>query len=1620
MTLSSPENATVGTATATARIDDDTEAPVLSIADAQTVTEGVTARFEVTMAESAKTVTVQYTTNDGSAEEPGDYTSAGGTLTFTAGDTAKTIEVVTKTDELDEEDGETFTVTLSSPENATVGTATATARIDDDTEAPVLSIADAQTVTEGVTARFEVTMAESAKTVTVQYTTNDGSAEQPGDYTSAGGTLTFTAGDTAKTIEVVTRTDELDEDGETFTVTLSSPENATVGTATATARIDDDTEAPVLSIADAQTVTEGVTARFEVTMAESAKTVTVQYTTNDGSAEQPGDYTSAGGTLTFTAGDTAKTIEVVTRTDELDEDGETFTVTLSSPENATVGTATATARIDDDTEAPVLSIADAQTVTEGVTARFEVTMAESAKTVTVQYTTNDGSAEQPGDYTSAGGTLTFTAGDTAKTIEVVTRTDELDEDGETFTVTLSSPENATVGTATATARIDDDTEAPVLSIADAQTVTEGVTARFEVTMAESAKTVTVQYTTNDGSAEQPGDYTSAGGTLTFTAGDTAKTIEVVTRTDELDEDGETFTVTLSSPENATVGTATATARIDDDTEAPVLSIADAQTVTEGVTARFEVTMAESAKTVTVQYTTNDGSAEQPGDYTSAGGTLTFTAGDTAKTIEVVTRTDELDEDGETFTVTLSSPENATVGTATATARIDDDTEAPVLSIADAQTVTEGVTARFEVTMAESAKTVTVQYTTNDGSAEQPGDYTSAGGTLTFTAGDTAKTIEVVTKTDELDEEDGETFTVTLSSPENATVGTATATARIDDDTEAPVLSIADAQTVTEGVTARFEVTMAESAKTVTVQYTTNDGSAEQPGDYTSAGGTLTFTAGDTAKTIEVVTRTDELDEDGETFTVTLSSPENATVGTATATARIDDDTEAPVLSIADAQTVTEGVTARFEVTMAESAKTVTVQYTTNDGSAEQPGDYTSTGGTLTFTAGDTAKTIEVVTRTDELDEADGETFTVTLSSPENATVGTATATARIDDDTEAPVLSIADAQTVTEGVTARFEVTMAESAKTVTVQYTTNDGSAEQPGDYTSAGGTLTFTAGDTAKTIEVVTKTDELDEEDGETFTVTLSSPENATVGTATATARIDDDTEAPVLSIADAQTVTEGVTARFEVTMAESAKTVTVQYTTNDGSAEQPGDYTSAGGTLTFTAGDTAKTIEVVTKTDELDEEDGETFTVTLSSPENATLGTATATARIDDDTEAPVLSIADAQTVTEGVTARFEVTMAESAKTVTVQYTTNDGSAEQPGDYTSAGGTLTFTAGDTAKTIEVVTKTDELDEDGETFTVTLSSPENATVGTATATARIDDDTEAPVLSIADAQTVTEGVTARFEVTMAESAKTVTVQYTTNDGSAEQPGDYTSASGTLTFAAGDEAKTIEVVTRTDELDEEDGETFTVTLSSPENATLGTATATARIDDDTEAPVLSIADAQTVTVTARFEVTMAESAKTVTVQYTTNDGSAEQPGDYTSAGGTLTFTAGDTAKTIEVVTKTDELDEEDGETFTVTLSSPENATLGTATATARIDDDTERAGPVDRGCADGDRGRHGEVRGDDGREREDGDGAVHDQRRECGGAWGLHVRRRDADVHCGGHGEDDRGGDQDGRAGRG
>jgi hypothetical protein len=97
---------------------------------------------------------------------------------------------------------------------------------------------------------------------------------------------------------------------------------------------------------------------------------------------------------------------------------------------------------------------------------------------------------------------------------------------------------------------------------------------------------------------------------------------------------------------------------------------------------------------------------------------------------------------------------------------------------------------------------------------------------------------------------------------------------------------------------------------------------------------------------------------------------------------------------------------------------------------------------------------------------------------------------------------------------------------------------------------------------------------------------------------------------------------------------------------------------------------------------------------------------------------------------------------------------------------------------------------------------------------------------------QTVTEGATAQFTVTRSGGSDgAVAVNFASSNGTAIAPGDYTSSSGTLNWAAGDTAPKNILVPIIDDGLPEGAETFAVTLSSPTNgATLGTSTLTVTI----------------------------------------------------------------------------------------------------------------------------------------------------------------------------------------------
>ncbi|MYD84926.1 MAG: hypothetical protein F4Y14_01285, partial [Acidobacteria bacterium] len=282
------------------------------------------------------------------------------------------------------------------------------------------------------------------------------------------------------------------------------------------------------------------------------------------------------------------------------------------------------------------------------------------------FATADGTAASGADYTGASGTLTFEPGTMRRTIGVATLDDTVEEPEEQFTITLSDPTGATLEDAIGTGTIRDDDgdtgDFPTLSIADAPLVVEGGTAEFLVTLSAAVEhVVTVAYATADGTAKASLDYASTAGTLRLEPGDTARAIRVPTLDDESLEQTEDFTVTLSGPAGATLADAAGRGTITDDDEGklPALAIGDAPPVTEGESARFPVTLsAPSEQAVTVAFTTADGTAAAGSDYVAADGTLTFEPGTTRRTIEVVTRQDELVESDEGFSVTLSEPTGA--------------------------------------------------------------------------------------------------------------------------------------------------------------------------------------------------------------------------------------------------------------------------------------------------------------------------------------------------------------------------------------------------------------------------------------------------------------------------------------------------------------------------------------------------------------------------------------------------------------------------------------------------------------------------------------------------------------------------------------------------------------------------------------------------------------------------------------------------------------------------------------------------------------------------------------------------------------------------------------------------
>ena len=566
--------------------------PTVSVSDAEVSEDGKRMFFLVSLSQPIrKQVTVDVRTSGGTATSGTDFEAVSQTLIIPANSSGRESVPVLVHDDQGPEPDETFTVTLTNPVNATLGDATATGTIRDDGDtAATLTPSDIE---------------DTTATLTI------------GSHTDAW----WYEGNAHACTAVTAGTAVVSISGLTTVTTYDYTAYSDSACSTKLARVEFRTLAPegtpTVSVSDAEVSEDGSWMQFLVSLSQpSREEVTVDVRTSDGTATSGTDFKAVSQTLTFPANSRGRhSLPVLVHDDQEPEPDETFTLTLTNATGATLGDATATGTILDDGDTPA-------TLTAG-------DIEDTTATLTISRHT-DG-------WWFKGNTHACTAvaaGTTAVSISGLT--------------TVTDYEYTAYGDS-ACSTILDKVEfrtlapegTPTVSIFDAEVSEDGGYVTFAVSLSQPSRDwVSVQFVPSDGTATGGTDFDARAGRMLFfpDSSEITRHVRVAVHDDQEAEPDETFTVTLTNPMGATLGDAAATGTIrdDDDTAATGVAVVSDPggdvTYAAGDTVRVAVTFSEAVEVDTEDGTPrlkldlggDDGAGERWAAYDGGSGTETLT------------------------------------------------------------------------------------------------------------------------------------------------------------------------------------------------------------------------------------------------------------------------------------------------------------------------------------------------------------------------------------------------------------------------------------------------------------------------------------------------------------------------------------------------------------------------------------------------------------------------------------------------------------------------------------------------------------------------------------------------------------------------------------------------------------------------------------------------------------------------------------------------------------------------------------------------------------------------------------------------------------------------------------
>ncbi|WP_370175031.1 BspA family leucine-rich repeat surface protein, partial [Leeuwenhoekiella palythoae] len=167
---------------------------------------------------------------------------------------------------------------------------------------------------------------------------------------------------------------------------------------------------------------------------------------------------------------------------------------------------------------------------------------------------------------------------------------------------------------------------------------------------------------NYGTATSSGIDFNFSRSITIPAGNTSGTGTINIQEDRLDEEDETIIIAINTTVNSYEnGNQEVTVTILDNDEPPLVSINSVSSSESAGLLTFTVSLsAQSQKRITVDYATADQTALALSDYISQSGTITFSPGETSKTITVQLLDDDIFENDEQFFIDLFGTTNADV------------------------------------------------------------------------------------------------------------------------------------------------------------------------------------------------------------------------------------------------------------------------------------------------------------------------------------------------------------------------------------------------------------------------------------------------------------------------------------------------------------------------------------------------------------------------------------------------------------------------------------------------------------------------------------------------------------------------------------------------------------------------------------------------------------------------------------------------------------------------------------------------------------------------------------------------------------------------------------------------